>query len=530
MRDDLPGIIKICKNKVKKVHLQSNGLSLINQDLCKKLVGSGLDSILIALPSLDKRKCEEITGVKEAFVKKVTALKNLNVHKNLDIGVVFVISKLNFKELPNYVKFIHSISDRIYIQISYMIKFYNPDYNFKDYIVRYPELEPYLINALKYCKENSIQVRIDGIPLCYLNGFFDYVSDSLEREYNFTEDFIESKRKIYSDKEYEGKEHIKTDRCNNCALFNNCKGLYEFYFTLYGDSDLNPKKESKLNHNKIKTMPLTSYCNNNCVSCFEKKKNLEFEDYKTVIREIKNSEDSMSEIEFKGCECTIHPDFLKIIKYFKNQNIKYHLTSNLRMLSYIKFTQKIVSPNLMTVYTKLPGPNKEIHDSITLSEGSFNQTLRGIHNLKGLGFNNIHVNMTITKLNYKSIIPVFNLLNKLGIKHIRYSFLKPENDAYKNINKIYVHPRLIKKELIHLIPLTNRDTRVSVEWAPLCLLPEQPDWVIRYTDKKQFLKEYTTNTSLCSGCKDKKNCIGIHKNYIKKGFLRGFIEMKSELN
>lgn len=531
VREDLLEIIKICKNKVKHVHLQSNGLNLIDPLLCKKLVDSGLSSILIALPSLDEKKCKEITGVKEAFAKKVISLKNLNSHKNLDVGVVFVISKLNFKELPDYVRFVHSISDRIYIQISYMIKFHNPDCNFKDYVVRYPGLEPYLYSALKYCKENSIQVRIDGIPLCYLNGFFDYVSDSLEREYNFTEDFIESKRKIYSDKEYEGKEHIKTDKCNNCVLFKNCKGLYEFYFNLFGDSDLKPKKESRLNHNKIKTMPITSYCNNNCVSCFEKKKNLEFKDYETVIKEIKNSEDSISEIEFRGCECTIHPDFLKIIRYLKKKNYKYHLKSNLRMLSYIKFARKIASPHLMTVNTTLHGPNKEVHDSITLSKGSFNQTLRGIHNLKELGFNNIHVNMAINKLNYESIIPVFNLLNKIGITHIRYSFLRPENNAYKNINKIYVHPRLIKKELIQLIPLTNKNIHISVEWAPLCLLPEQPDWIIKYTDKKtRFVGGYNADIDLCSGCKDEDNCIGIHENYIKKGFLREFTEMKNELD
>lgn len=238
LRSDLCELIKLAKRKVQKIHLQSNGINLADLSLCRQLVENGVTSILIALPSINKGICEEITQTEAIFKKKIRAIQNLSRFKDIELGVVFVVNKKNYKEFPDYVKFISSISRDIYIQITYMVR-YSLDYEkMKAFVVRFSEFKSYLAKALKICEVKNIQFRLDGIPLCFVRDYIKNVSDLKTRKYNFVEDFIDADCKEYDSNNYFGKEHTKGCECDNCKLNNICKGVYEYYVKLFGTDEL----------------------------------------------------------------------------------------------------------------------------------------------------------------------------------------------------------------------------------------------------------------------------------------------------
>lgn len=245
LKKDLPDVIRFAKNKIPKVHLQSNGIFLHDLEYCKKIVQSGVDSVLIALPSIDKELCEKIAQTKGIFEKKILAIRNLSRFKNIDVGVVFVVNKKNHKEFPEYVKFISRISRDIYVQITYMIRFTDDLKKMKSLAARYSDFRPYLDEGLRICKEKNMQFRIDGFPLCFVQDYLDNVSDLITRKYNFVEDFIGSERKEYDSEHYVGKEHVKAEECSHCKLNSVCKGVYEYYSKVYGISELIRVKDIK---------------------------------------------------------------------------------------------------------------------------------------------------------------------------------------------------------------------------------------------------------------------------------------------
>lgn len=246
--DNLDEIISYTKTKSPNVHLQTNGINFANINECKDIVNTGVTSVLVALPSFNKELCEQITQTKGEFDKKIQGLINLSQFKQIAVGVVFVITKLNYKEIPGYVQNVANISRDIYLQFSFMIRYDNLD-NMKEKVVRYSELQSYLNNGIKKALEKNMQVRIDGVPLCFIKEYAQFASDLITKKVEFTDNFINMKQRKYNSDNYIGKEHIKPKNCNICFYNNICKGVYQYYYKLFGGDELipitNDKKEKE---------------------------------------------------------------------------------------------------------------------------------------------------------------------------------------------------------------------------------------------------------------------------------------------
>lgn len=239
LKEDMLDIIRYASRKA-PVHLQTNGINFADDNFCRQVLKAGVSSVLIALPSFSKETVEKIAQTKDIFEKKIKAVENLSRYKDIDVGVVFVVNKLNYREFPDYVKIVSKISRDIYIQITYMIRYTKNIEKIRPRAVRLSDFRPYLDKGLRLCNKYNIQYRIDGIPLCFVQNHLDFVSDI--RDYDFVEDFIDKKTKKYDSWNYEGKEHVKPEKCKACKLNHKCKGVYEYYSNIFGTNELKPVK------------------------------------------------------------------------------------------------------------------------------------------------------------------------------------------------------------------------------------------------------------------------------------------------
>jgi len=178
-------------------------------------------------------------------------------------------------------------------------------------------------------------------------------------------------------------------------------------------------------------------CNNNCRFCVQAdnkcKGNRSFEQIKS---DLIDSRKRCTGVVLTGGEVTIRKDFLDIVKLAKE--LKYEviqIQTNGRMFASLDFCKKTIEAGATEFSPAIHGYCKEQHDYLTKSKGSFNQTLKGIMNLKSLG-SYILTNTVVTKSNYRTLPKIAELLVKLDVDQFQFAFVHPMGNASKNFDNI----------------------------------------------------------------------------------------------
>lgn len=292
---------------------------------------------------------------------------------------------------------------------------------------------------------------------------------------------------------------------------------------------------------KKKIVIITGYhCNNNCVFCINlHKRKLANKTTNEIIREIyiAASKEKIDIIEFIGGETTIRDDFLKIIDTAKKLKIEdIVIATNGRMFSDIEFSKKAIEHGLTTIIFSIHGPDPKTHDELTRVKNSFRQLMKGIENLRKIGFNNINGNTTIVKPNYKKLPDIAKLYIKLDIKNVEYIFVDPQygganTNFYGLVPKISDAARYMTKALD--IGNNFGYNQWKLRYVPLCYFKEYLNQISEINEAKLFHTKHWAvdfinqdvvksrrkyariKTKRCTGCKLYRICEGIWKEYIK---------------
>jgi MoaA/NifB/PqqE/SkfB family radical SAM enzyme len=166
-------------------------------------------------------------------------------------------------------------------------------------------------------------------------------------------------------------------------------------------------------------------CNNHCQFCVQGDKRYRRGD-KTgaeLAGILKKRRKDSDQVVFTGGEVTIRKDFFELVGVARDlgyANIQ--IQSNGRMFAYEDFCKKAVRAGANDFGLALHGSEKGIHDRLTLAPGSFNETVRGIKNLKKLG-QKVILNTVINKINYKDLPDIARLLVSLGVDQFQFAFI-----------------------------------------------------------------------------------------------------------
>ena len=174
-------------------------------------------------------------------------------------------------------------------------------------------------------------------------------------------------------------------------------------------------------------------CNNNCWFCSEMA-NRGRRDKTTdeIKRQLDASrEEGVERITFTGGEPTIRKDILELVSYAKSAGFdEIFIITNGRMLFYKEFARKLAEAGLTHILFSLHAPRAEIHDFLTRSPGSFNQTLQGIRNMVKVGGVKVENNTVITRKNYMHLPEHAKLLVSLKVDFFEFIFVNPMTIAY----------------------------------------------------------------------------------------------------
>lgn len=255
-------------------------------------------------------------------------------------------------------------------------------------------------------------------------------------------------------------------------------------------------------------------CNNRCFFCFEANDNPSYKTTDQIKKEIDVLRQKFDFINFMGQEPTLRDNLVDLIAYAKKLHFEeIGVTTNGRMLAYPDFTKKILKSGLNQVVVTVAGSTPRMHDSHTLVQGSFKQTLAGIKNM--LLFKtpdlSIILNIMITQKNFRNLLRMVDFYANLGMQEINIGHVMPLNTRIVSSDKIIAPMSKVAPLLIQCQDKHGSKIKFLFVEYPACVFAKKYRKMAFPCLEENFNK---VRIGLCRKCEYSRSCTGINQLYL----------------
>jgi ferredoxin/pyruvate-formate lyase-activating enzyme len=273
------------------------------------------------------------------------------------------------------------------------------------------------------------------------------------------------------------------------------------------------------------------FCNDNCLHCgvADIMKTANVVGFDQIARSLaKLAPLSGGRVMYAVSELTIRPDFLKIMRASRRAGMNtVAVVTNGRMFSYPEFTERAVRAGMTHALVSLYGPTPRTHHAITRTPGSFEQTVKGIEELRKYPQVTLMTNSVITKKNYRYLPQLVEMLAGLGVQNVNLSFVQIIGAA-ATYQKALI-PR-IKDVLPHLRQAVDLGVglglRVGIGGLPYCVLKGYEHHFgvddLTYIENSDQGQDNITSRSpyakadACTRCAYNAVCLGMQDEYLRQ--------------
>lgn len=282
-------------------------------------------------------------------------------------------------------------------------------------------------------------------------------------------------------------------------------------------------------------IPFWNKCDNKCVMCTNlpdfarqpianyglKTQVGKFERYLKGLGPVylKNA-DRAEFVSLTGGEPTLHPEFFKLLSYFRARLPGAHITllSNGRRFADAKFTAKFcaVARPPFSAAIALHGPSARVHDAIAGVKGSFAATVKGLRNLLSVpGAPRLEIRIIIHRKNaaalgktLKFLLGAFPDTTAYRVTLIHYEI---EGMSLANHGKLSLRLSGSAAKLGACLPLIRRFGDLRLYHFPLCVVRKELRalcWITLPPEDRVY-------PAACGRCRQRKNCLGLMAEYRK---------------
>lgn len=227
-------------------------------------------------------------------------------------------------------------------------------------------------------------------------------------------------------------------------------------------------------------------------------------------------------LNLTGGEPTIHPDFFKLLYYFRKRlpGVWMTLLSNGRHFADASFSAKFlgIAHAPFSVAVPLHGPDAKTHDPIAGVRGSFAQTMAGLRNLFAMrGRQELEIRLVLHKKNISAFSRTLEFLLKTfpGASAYRVVAMHYEIEGMSLENSRALGLKLgVSAEKVNAaLPLIKRFADFRLYHFPLCLVRKELRPLCRVT---QPAEDRAYPAAKCGRCRLRKKCPGLMIEYEKK--------------
>ena len=183
------------------------------------------------------------------------------------------------------------------------------------------------------------------------------------------------------------------------------------------------------------------------------------------LAELGKSQPFMPILVFSGGEPLCREDLFELIEYATAQGITGALATNGTLVD-AAVAERIAQSGIARVSVSLDGATAEVHNQLRQLEGSFEDAIAGIGQLRerGVAF---QINVTLTKNNAHQIEEVYELAKSLGAVAVHIFMLVPVGCGQVLAETDMLSPEQYEQMLVKICELDSRgDIQVKVTCGP----------------------------------------------------------------
>lgn len=268
------------------------------------------------------------------------------------------------------------------------------------------------------------------------------------------------------------------------------------------------------------TVMLTELCNNHCSMCAQSPRPREKSSWADVwLDAIPLIAPETVELGISGGEPTLLPNaLLQVIRACKTSlpSTAVRVLTNGRMFNYMSLCREVAAieyPDLMfeiPLHSDLP----EIHDAIAEAPGAFDQTIRGIMNLRRFR-QRVELRVVLCQSTVERLpdLARFIVRNLPFAEHVALMGLEPIGFAKANLDRVWVDPLDYRAELLAAVEkLVCHRMNISIYNHQLCTL-DHSLWPLARRSISDWKNEYL---ELCSECGARQECGGFFSSSLRQ--------------
>ena len=239
IRKDLVDMVSFAKSLgFQRIIIETNGRMFYYEDFARKIFEAGANDFLISIHGHTPEVHDALTRIPGSFEQTVKGLKNLAKYYPGGVGVNVVITRPNYKYLPEMVSFLEAIPVK-HITLSFITVCGAAARN-KNIVPKKTEVIPYVKRAVDISKTNMI--GLNHFPVCLLGGYEKYarfMKVPIKTQ-------ITNPNYIITLESQLAKVMTKGEKCGLCKYDNLCEGIWKEYANLYGYDEFVPVPGKKL--------------------------------------------------------------------------------------------------------------------------------------------------------------------------------------------------------------------------------------------------------------------------------------------
>lgn len=257
---------------------------------------------------------------------------------------------------------------------------------------------------------------------------------------------------------------------------------------------------------------LTERCNHYCLMCSQPPRNVNDNwIVDTLLEAIPLIDPDTVEIGFTGGEPTLLGErFLQLVRQCKSYlpNTALHILSNGRAFVNPQFAEQLAQIDHHDLMVGIPiySDLSEVHDYVVQADGAFDETLRGILNLKRFN-QRVEIRVVIHKQTYQRLpdLARFIARNLTFVDQVVLMGLEMTGFTKANLNDLWIDPLAYQPQLLDATRiLADNRVKVSIYNHQLCIT-DRALWSYAKRSISDWKNEYMPE---CEGCSVRAECGG----------------------
>ena len=233
-------------------------------------------------------------------------------------------------------------------------------------------------------------------------------------------------------------------------------------------------------------------CNNNCIFCMEEDRDGRYVTNSATtddtVRWILDANPDCEEVCFTSGEPTTNKALPRWVKMARERGVPtVSVMTNGRALSYERYAKGLVAAGMNKFYVSIHGHDKRLHEGLTRTPGSFEQTVAGlkvIDSLKRYGLA-LHTSTVITRRNLPHMADIYRFLRSCGVDQVVFNVMQANGRANTYFEQLWpTYSQIAEQFAAFCVEQQRVETRVMAFLVdiPLCTTQAVPDFNRGYVE------------------------------------------------